>query len=207
MSEEVDLELGTFWKYARRRRCRPGTRPSSSEAREASNYLWGRISVLVPQTSTTSGHSGVIAPERAMGDSRIPFGTHDYRTGVTSASPSAATTSRPRAATPPSSMPSAQGLREPVDVFRRADWPRGIAHHGDLPAPSSGKKKFLADEIRDGSLGSPPAEELMRASTAVLVQRTPTRQVRRARQPPRGRPSGPDSSRWTSALPTRLFCR
>lgn len=53
-------------------------------------------------------------------------------------------------------------VREPLDVFLSHDWPRGIAMHGDTDALIR-KKKFLADEVRSNSLGSPPAEELLHA--------------------------------------------
>ena len=41
-------------------------------------------------------------------------------------------------------------------MFLSHDWPRGIAKHGDANALMR-KKKFLADEIKDNTLGSPPA--------------------------------------------------
>ena len=47
-------------------------------------------------------------------------------------------------------------VKEPLDVFLSHDWPRGIAKHGDMNGLMR-KKKFLADELRDNSLGSPPA--------------------------------------------------
>jgi len=50
----------------------------------------------------------------------------------------------------------------PIDIFLSHDWPRHIAHHG----PKSDllrRKKFLRDEIENGSLGSPPGEKLLKA--------------------------------------------
>jgi len=51
-------------------------------------------------------------------------------------------------------------LRQPVDVFLSHDWPRNIAHHGDLQGLLR-RKSFLRSEIEDGSFGSPPAEHLL----------------------------------------------
>jgi lariat debranching enzyme len=55
-----------------------------------------------------------------------------------------------------------KSVAEPLDVFLSHDWPRGISRYGDQ-AELIRKKKFLADELRDNSLGSPPAEELLHA--------------------------------------------
>ena len=78
---------------------------------------------------------------------------------ITSAHPTAATRSRPRT-TSESSTPTSSRLFASPWTFLSHDWPRGIAHHGDLPALLR-KKKFLADENRTAS--ARPAEELMRA--------------------------------------------
>lgn len=51
-------------------------------------------------------------------------------------------------------------LRHPIDVFLSHDWPAGIARHGDTAALFR-KKRFLQREIEDGSLGSPPAAEIL----------------------------------------------
>merc|ERR1712185_894791 len=51
-------------------------------------------------------------------------------------------------------------LREPMDVFLSHDWPQHIARHGDT-AHLVRRKPFLKKEIDDGSLGSPPAMQLL----------------------------------------------
>ena len=109
------------------------------------------------------GHSGVIN----FGDLRVGglsgiFKSHDYRTGHHERPPYRGHEVKTAYHVRKFDVDKLKAIREPVDVFLSHDWPRGIAHHGDLPALLR-KKKFLADEIRDGSLGSPPAEELMRA--------------------------------------------
>ena len=40
------------------------------------------------------------------------------------------------------------------------DWPRGIYHFGNISGLLR-RKRFLAAEIEDGTLGSAPAEELL----------------------------------------------
>ena len=51
-------------------------------------------------------------------------------------------------------------IQSPIDVFLSHDWPAGIARHGDTEALLR-RKSFLRREIDDGSLGSPPAAQLL----------------------------------------------
>lgn len=51
-------------------------------------------------------------------------------------------------------------LRQPLDVFLSHDWPQHIARHGDTHGLIR-RKAFLKKEIDDGSLGSPPAMQLL----------------------------------------------
>ena len=51
-------------------------------------------------------------------------------------------------------------LRGPIDVFLSHDWPAGIARYGDTNALFR-KKSFLRQEVDDGSLGSPPAAQIL----------------------------------------------
>jgi lariat debranching enzyme len=51
-------------------------------------------------------------------------------------------------------------LSTPLDVFLSHDWPSGIAAHGDINSLLR-RKSFLRSEIDDGSLGSPPAAQLL----------------------------------------------
>ena len=53
-------------------------------------------------------------------------------------------------------------LRKPMDVFLSHDWPQHIAKHGDTQGLVR-RKSFLQPEIADGSLGSPPAAQLLHA--------------------------------------------
>jgi len=52
--------------------------------------------------------------------------------------------------------------RLPVDIFISHDWPRRIAEFGNTAALLK-RKSFLAREIAEGTLGSPPAMALLRA--------------------------------------------
>ena len=51
-------------------------------------------------------------------------------------------------------------LRKPMDVFLSHDWPQHIAKHGDTHGLVR-RKPFLQSEIADGSLGSPPAAQIL----------------------------------------------
>lgn len=51
-------------------------------------------------------------------------------------------------------------LTAPVDVFLSHDWPQHIARSGNTQALFR-RKSFLQSEIEDGSLGSPPALQLL----------------------------------------------
>ncbi|KXZ49477.1 hypothetical protein GPECTOR_21g703 [Gonium pectorale] len=53
-------------------------------------------------------------------------------------------------------------LQQPVDIFLSHDWPTNIARYGDT-ARLLAKKSFLRSEVEDGSLGSPPAAQLLAA--------------------------------------------
>ena len=54
------------------------------------------------------------------------------------------------------------GLPSGVDIMLSHDWPAGVAPHGNLQELYR-YKSFLKNEIEDGSLGSPPARQLMDA--------------------------------------------
>tara|TARA_B110001452_G_C15236869_1_gene428255 strand:+ start:1468 stop:2790 length:1323 start_codon:yes stop_codon:yes gene_type:complete len=51
-------------------------------------------------------------------------------------------------------------LRQPIDVFLSHDWPTNVGVHGNMQQLIS-KKRHLGDELRSGSLGSPPNERLL----------------------------------------------
>jgi hypothetical protein len=51
-------------------------------------------------------------------------------------------------------------MKQPVDIFLSHDWPRGIYNYGDTGSLIR-RKRFLAEEIAAGTLGSMPTEELL----------------------------------------------
>ncbi|XP_063960393.1 lariat debranching enzyme A-like isoform X1 [Lytechinus pictus] len=51
-------------------------------------------------------------------------------------------------------------IQQPINIMMSHDWPRGIYHHGDKDDLFR-KKKFLVEEVKSNTLGSPPAEELL----------------------------------------------
>jgi len=51
-------------------------------------------------------------------------------------------------------------LGKPLDIFLSHDWPQHIAKHGNTQKLFR-RKAFLQSEVADGSLGSPPARELL----------------------------------------------
>eukprot|EP00198_Chlamydomonas_reinhardtii_P005678 XP_001695014.1 RNA lariat debranching enzyme [Chlamydomonas reinhardtii] len=53
-------------------------------------------------------------------------------------------------------------LLTPTDIFLSHDWPTNIARYGNT-AQLLSRKSFLRSEVEDGSLGSPPAAQLLQA--------------------------------------------
>eukprot|EP00002_Diphylleia_rotans_P013853 TRINITY_DN2698_c0_g1_i5.p1 TRINITY_DN2698_c0_g1~~TRINITY_DN2698_c0_g1_i5.p1 ORF type:complete len:128 (-),score=16.03 TRINITY_DN2698_c0_g1_i5:95-478(-) len=49
-----------------------------------------------------------------------------------------------------------------IDVFLSHDWPTSVPHHGNLEQLLR-VKKFLRDEIAQGTLGNPACEKILRA--------------------------------------------
>ena len=157
--------LGTFHRYFRGERRAPVPTLFIGGNHEASNYLWELYyGGFVAPDIYYLGHSGVVrfGNLRVGGLSGI-FKGNDYRRGHYERPPY----------TRDGEVKSAyhvrqfdvdklRSVREPIDVFLSHDWPRGISRYGDQ-ADLIRRKRFLADELRDNSLGSPPAEELLHA--------------------------------------------
>lgn len=51
-------------------------------------------------------------------------------------------------------------LTRPVDIFMSHDWPTNIARYGNMHQLFS-RKMFLKQEVLNGSLGSPPAADIL----------------------------------------------
>ena len=157
--------LGTFHRYFRGERRAPVPTLFIGGNHEASNYLWELYyGGFVAPDVYYLGHSGVVrfGNLRVGGLSGI-FKGNDYRRGHYERPP------YKRGGEVKSAyhvrqfdVDKLRSVREPIDVFLSHDWPRGISRYGDQ-ADLIRKKRFLADELRDNSLGSPPAEELLHA--------------------------------------------
>ena len=157
--------LGTFHRYFRGERRAPVPTLFIGGNHEASNYLWELYyGGFVAPDIYYLGHSGVVrfGNLRVGGLSGI-FKGNDYRRGHYERPPYT------RGGEVKSAyhvrqfdVDKLRSVREPIDVFLSHDWPRGISRYGDQ-ADLIRRKRFLADELRDNSLGSPPAEELLHA--------------------------------------------
>ena len=59
-----------------------------------------------------------------------------------------------------STIPFVFQLKEPVDIMLSHDWPRSVYNYGNK-SQLLRHKKFLADEVNEDKLGSPPLKELL----------------------------------------------
>ena len=156
--------LGTFHEYYSGRKRAPYPTLFIGGNHEASNYLYELYyGGFVAPDIFYLGHSGVVH----FGDLRVGglsgiFKAGDYRKGHHERPPFAGRDVKTAYHVREFDVGKLKRLREPLDVFLSHDWPRGVARHGDLEGLLR-RKRFLAEEIRDDSLGSPPARELMTA--------------------------------------------
>jgi lariat debranching enzyme len=155
-------ELGTFYKYYSGEAVAPYPTLFIGGNHEASNYLWELYyGGWVCPNIYYLGHSGVIN----FGDLRIGglsgiFKGGDYRKGHFERPPYAGHEVKTAYHVREFDVNKLKHVKEPLDVFLSHDWPKGIAFHGDTEALLR-KKKFLVEEVRSNTLGSPAAEELL----------------------------------------------
>ncbi|KAK9809956.1 hypothetical protein WJX72_002497 [[Myrmecia] bisecta] len=156
--------LATFWKYYTNRAVAPYPTLFIGGNHEAANYLWELYhGGWVAPNIWYMGHAGVInfGGVRIGGLSGI-YNSKHYRMGYYEHPPYT-----------PDSIRSAYHIRElevyrllqlkqPLDICLSHDWPRGIAHYG-FKDQLFRKKPFLRDEVESNTLGSPPAEQLLKA--------------------------------------------
>ncbi|KAK9834807.1 hypothetical protein WJX81_000122 [Elliptochloris bilobata] len=155
-------ELKTFHRYYTGAAVAPYPTLFVGGNHEASNHLWElyyggwaapRIFYL--------GHAGVVTfgGIRIGGLSGI-YNANHYRKGHFERPPYTSATMRSAYHVRELEVFRLAQLKRPLDVFLSHDWPRGIARFGNVNALCRAKS-FLAAEVQDNSLGSPPAEQLL----------------------------------------------
>ena len=156
-------ELGTFYKYYSGEKVAPIPTLFIGGNHEASNYLWELYygGYVAPNIYYVC-HTGVVN----FGDLRIGglsgiYKSHDYKKGHHERPPYLGHTVKTAYHVREFDVFKLKQVKQHVDVFLSHDWPRGIAHYGNKQELFR-KKKFLRDEIESNSLGSPPAEELLK---------------------------------------------
>mmetsp|Transcript_42208 Transcript_42208/g.90053 ORF Transcript_42208/g.90053 Transcript_42208/m.90053 type:complete len:429 (-) Transcript_42208:151-1437(-) len=156
--------MQTFYKYYTGEKVAPVLTIVIGGNHEASNHLWELYhgGWLAPNIFFL-GYAGIVN----VGGVRIGgltgiFNRKHYHLGHYESPPYS-----------PDDMRSAYHIRElevlrlkqlqhPLDIMLSHDWPQHIARHGNLQSLYR-RKSFLQPEVEDGSLGSPPALELLQA--------------------------------------------
>ena len=156
-------ELGTFYKYYSGEVIAPIPTLFIGGNHEAANYLWELYyGGYVAPNVFYIGHSGVVR----FGDLRIGglsgiLKYHDYKKGHNERPPYAGHAVKTAYHVREFDIFKLKQVKEELDVFLSHDWPRGIAQFGNKQELFR-KKKFLKQEIESNTLGSPPAEELLK---------------------------------------------
>jgi len=130
---------------------------------EASNHLWELFhGGWVCPNIYYLGHAGVVnfGGIRIGGLSGI-FKDHHYKLGHFERPPYSENDMRSAYHIREYDIFRLMQIRRPVDIFLSHDWPTGIAHFGNKEQLFR-MKPFLREEVESGSLGSPPAEQLLK---------------------------------------------
>ncbi|BDA50256.1 Lariat debranching enzyme [Coccomyxa sp. Obi] len=156
-------DLKTFYRYYTGQEVAPYPTLFIGGNHEASNHLWELYhGGWAAPNIYYLGHAGVInfGGARIAGLSGIYNAKH-YRMGHYERPPYQMDTIRSAYHVRELEVYRLKQLRQPIDVFLSHDWPRNIARHGDTQRLVRAKP-FLRSEIDDSSLGSPPAEDLLK---------------------------------------------
>lgn len=154
--------LNTFYKYYSAEKEAPVLTVFIGGNHEASNYMQELpYGGWVAKNIYYMGYAGVIqiGGLRIGGLSGI-FKGRDYNRGHYEHPPYNADTKRSVYHIRNLEVFRLKQLTRPVDIFMSHDWPSNIARYGNMNYLFK-KKPFLQEEVLSGTLGSPPAEEIL----------------------------------------------
>ncbi|KAI8854142.1 lariat debranching enzyme, C-terminal domain-containing protein [Chytridium lagenaria] len=155
--------IGNFYEYYTGKKKAPVLTIFVGGNHEASNYLWELYhGGWVCPNIYFLGFAGVVnyGGLRISGMSGI-YKDHHYELGFFERQPYNAQDCRSIYHVRKYNVYRLAQLRSPIDIFLSHDWPRGIAHHGNLKR-LLWSKQFLAGEINSNTLGSYPGEFLLK---------------------------------------------
>lgn len=155
--------MNTFWKYYSGEKVAPVPTLFVGGNHEASNYLWELYyGGWVAPKIFFMGFAGVIrfGSVRIGGLSGI-FKQRDYYSGHYERAPYNDSDIRTVYHVREYDVHKLKQIEEPLDIFISHDWPRGITAFGNSKQLIR-HKSFLESEIKDGTLGSTAAEELLK---------------------------------------------
>lgn len=154
--------MNTFYKYYAGKKTAPVPTIYIGGNHEASNYHhelfhggWVCPNIYYLGFGAVVKFGGL----RVAGLSGI-FKGHDYKKGHFEAPPYDRSTQRSTYHIRDFDIARMLQVTPEPDIFVSHDWPQGIYHHGNVQQLIR-KKSFLAQEIRDNSLGSPPLRTVL----------------------------------------------
>ncbi|KIY62384.1 hypothetical protein CYLTODRAFT_459026 [Cylindrobasidium torrendii FP15055 ss-10] len=157
--------MQTFWKYYCGERVAPVLTIFIGGNHEASNYLWELYhGGWAAPNIFYLGHAGCVRVNglRIAGASGI-FKGYNFRTGHHEHPPYDSNTMRSCYHIREFNTRRLSLLSSP-EIFLSHDWPQGIEQYGDVDRLLR-KKPFWKEEVRNGTLGSPPLTSLLHTLT------------------------------------------
>lgn len=154
--------MNSFWKYYSGEKVAPYPTIFIGGNHEASNYLWELYyGGWAAPNIYFLGFAGVVkfGNVRIGGLSGI-YKKHDYLSGHYEKFPYSERDVRSVYHVREYDVRKLMQVKEPIDIFLSHDWPLDITDHGDLDNLLR-RKKFLEQDIKNRTLGSKPAAELL----------------------------------------------
>lgn len=154
--------MNSFWKYYSGEKVAPFPTIFIGGNHEASNYLWELFyGGWAAPNIYFLGFAGVVK----FGNIRIGglsgiYKEQDYHSGHHEKLPYNERDIRSIYHVREYDVHKLMQVEEPIDIFLSHDWPIGITDHGDLKSLLK-EKPFFEQEIREATLGSKPAAELL----------------------------------------------